>query len=414
MNKITISKKGQYVNTDVLVVGVDIGKEFHVAVMRRRDGSFSKAFKFTSDVVGFSSFKEWLDQWYTQDGFSRFLIGLEPTGHYWMTLASWLRKQVIEIVQVNPLHTHKAKDLYDNTPGKTDKKDARIIADLVSQGKFLNCIIPQGRYADLRYLVLLRQRLVRERTRQVNTMHRVLDVLFPEFTKVFKNLQTKTSLYLLRYYCTPALLLAGSRSRLVRRLRKISRGKLRMEKVAQLYEWARSSVGVSEGIEGLQVILFKSLLRYGQLIQEIWALEARLEELVYGLSETVYLRSMKGIGLVTVATILGETGGLNHYRSAEEVIKLAGLNLYELSSGKHRGKRRITHRGRSVLRAGLYRAAVGVVRRGGPLHDFYQRLRNRGKYGTVALVAVACKLMRVLFALVRDRRCYTSDYVPIG
>jgi transposase len=187
-----------------------------------------------------------------------------------------------------------------------------------------------------------------------------------------------------------------------------------MEKVAQLYEWARSSVGVSEGIEGLQVILFKSLLRYGQLIQEIRALEVRLEELVYGLSETVYLRSVKGIGLVTVATILGETGGLNHYRSAEEVIKLAGLNLYELSSGKHRGKRRITHRGRSVLRAGLYRAAVGVVRRGGPLHDFYQRWRDCGKYGTVALVAVACKLMRVLFALVRDRRCYTSDYVPVG
>ena len=410
----TISKKGKYVNSDVMVVGVDIGKEFHVAVMRRRDGSFSKAFKFTSDVVGFSSFKEWLDQWYTQDGFSRFLIGMEPTGHYWMTLAYWLRKQAIEIVQVNPLHTHKAKDLYDNTPGKTDKKDARVIADLVSQGKFLNCIIPQGRYADLRYLVLLRQRLVRERTRQVNTMHRVLDVLFPEFTRVFKNLQTKTSLYLLRYYCTPALLLAGSRSRLVRRLRKISRGKLRMEKVAQLYEWARSSVGVGEGIEGLQVILFKALLRYGQLVQEIRALEVRLEELVYGLPETVYLRSVKGIGLVTVATILGETGGLNHYRSAEEVIKLAGLNLYELSSGKHRGKRRITRRGRSVLRAGLYRAAVGVVRRGGPLHDFYQRLRDRGKYGTVALVAVACKLMRLLFALVRDRRCYTSDYVPIG
>ncbi len=116
---------------------------------------------------------------------------------------------------------------------------------------------------------------------------------------------------------------------------------------------------------------------------------------------------------MTVAIILGETGGLGHYRSAEEVIKLAGLNLYELSSGKHRGKRRITRRGRGVLRAGLYHAAVGVVRRNGPLRGFYERLRARGKYGTVALVAVACKLMRLLFALVRDQRYYTIEYVPV-
>jgi transposase len=410
MNKITISKKGKYVKSDVLVVGVDIGKVFHVAVARQQDGDFSKAFRFTSDAAGFEGFRQWLVDHKNTGNFVQVLVGVESTGHYWTTLVFWLQRRGIEVVQVNPLHTHKAKDLYDNTPGKTDKKDARIIADLVSQGKFLRCIIPQGRYADVRYLVLLRQRLIKERTGLLNTMHRVLDVLFPEFTKVFKNLQTKTSLYLLRYYCTPALLLACAPSRLVRRLQRISRGQLRMEKVAQLYEWARSSVGITEGIEGLRVILFKSLLRYGQIALELGALEDRLEALVSGLSETVYLRSVKGVGLVTVATILGETGGLNHYHSAEEVIKLAGLNLYELSSGKHRGKRRITRRGRSVLRAGLYRAAVGVVRRGGPLRDFYECLRERGKYGAVALIAVACKLMRLLFALVRDQRYYTVEY----
>ena len=410
MNKIIISKKGQYVNSDVLVIGIDIGKGFHMAVARRRDGSFTKALKFSSDAVGFNNLKVWLEEWYAQDRFSRVLIGLESTGHYWMTLAFWLQNQGIEVVQVNPLHTHKAKDLYDNTPGKTDKKDAWIIADLVSQGKFLRCIIPRGRYADLRYLVLLRKRLITERTRQLNNIHRVIDVLFPEFTKVFKSIKTKSSLYLLRYYYTPALLLSCSYKRLAKRLHKISRGKLRLEKLTQLYELARSSVGITEGIEGLRVMLFKGLLRYGQLAQEISALEDRLEELVCGLPETVYLRSVKGIGLVTVAVILGETGGLRYYSSAEEVIKLAGLNLYEISSGKHRGKRRITRRGRSVLREGLYLAAVGVIRRGGPLRGFYERLINKEKFGAVALVAVACKLMRLLFALVRDQRYYVADY----
>jgi transposase len=410
----TLSKKGKYVKSDVLVVGVDIGKQFHVAVARTRDGDFSKAYRFTCDADGFQGFKWWLEEHMRGGNFVQLLVGVESTGHYWITLVHWLQRQSIEVVQVNPFHTRKAKDLYDNTPSKTDKKDARIIADLVSQGKFLRCIVPCGRYADVRYLVLLRQRLIKERTGLLNIMHRVLDVLFPEFTRIFKNLQTKTSLYVLRYYYTPALLLSCSQPQLLRRFHKVSHGSLRKEKIEHLYRLAQTSIAVTDGIEGLRVMLFKALLRYGQLVQEIRALEDRLDELVRGLSETRYLRSVKGIGLVTVATLLGETGGLGHYRSAEEVIKLAGLNLYELSSGKHRGQRRITRRGRSLLRAGLYRAAVGVVRRSGPLREFYERLRARGKYGAVALVAVACKLMRVLFSLVRDRRCYTFEHVVVA
>lgn len=410
MKQITLSKKGRYVKSDVLVVGVDIGKTLHVAVARQRDGDFSKAYRFGSDAAGFQGFRRWLEERMRGGDFVRALVGIESTSHYWITLVSWLQQQGIEVVQVNPLHTRKAKDLYDNTPAKTDQKDARIIADLVSQGKFLRCIVPRGRYADVRYLVLVRQRLVKERTGVLNTVHRVLDVLFPEFTRVFKRLQTKTSMYLLRHYYTPALLRSCPRDRLLKQLHTMSRGQIRQEKIAQLYIWAQTSVAVTDGIEGLRTMLFKALLRYGQLARELRAIEDQLAALVGDLSETRYLYSMPGIGLVTVATLLGETGGLGHYRSAEEVIKLAGLNLYELSSGQHRGKRRITRRGRSLLRAGLYRAAVGVVRRRGPLRAFYERLRARGKYGAVALVAVACKLMRVLFSLVRDGRCYTPEY----
>lgn len=408
-----IREKGRYVKSDVLVVGVDIGKTFHVAVARESDGGFGRAFRFTSDADGFRGFKQWLDEGKASGDCVQVLVGVESTSHYWITLVSWLQQRGIEVVQVNPLHTRKAKDLYDNTPSKTDRKDARIIADLVSQGKFLRCIVPCGRYADLRYLVLVRQRLVKERTAVLNTVHRVLDVLFPEFTRVFKNLQTRTSLYLLRYYYTPALLLSHSRSQICARAHKVSRGTVRTEKIEELYRLAQTSVAVTEGIEGLRTMLFKALLRYGQLVRELRAIEDRLAALVGDLSETGYLCSMPGIGLVTVATLLGETGGLGHYRSAEEVIKLAGLNLYELSSGKHRGKRRITRRGRSLLRAGLYRAAVCMMRRCGPLREFYERLRARGKYGAVALVAVACKLMRILFSLVRDKRRFEPVHAVI-
>jgi transposase len=412
MTKVSIAQKECVVNTKVLTIGIDVGKDFHVAVVKHADGRFSVPLRFSTNASGFNLFWDWLQQQYDCSICSRIVAGLESTGHYWQTFAHWLREKGVTVVQVNPLHTHKAKDLYDNSPSKTDAKDARIIADLASQGKFLRCIIPEGRYADLRYLAFMYKRLITERTRLMNSMHRVIDVLFPEFTTIFRNIQTKTCHYLLTHVPTPSLLVAFPYKGLMEVLRLVSRGHVREEKIAALYEAARTSVGIREGVAGLRLMLTHSLSRYTQ-IQEEWShLYQLIEEVVETFEETIYLLSVKGVGVLTVAILLGETGGLGRYRSAEDVLKLAGLNLYECSSGKRRGRRRITRRGRSMLREALYLAAVGVVRRGGVLNDFYERLRSNGKQRAVALVAVACKLMRILFSLARDKRFYQLDYSP--
>ncbi|GAW93405.1 IS110 family transposase, partial [Calderihabitans maritimus] len=88
---------------------------------------------------------------------SRVVIGMEPTGHYWKPLAWFLTEQGYPVVIVNPLHVKRSKEMEDNSPGKTDRKDAGIIADLVSQGKFQHCILPKGIYAELRNLYVARQ-----------------------------------------------------------------------------------------------------------------------------------------------------------------------------------------------------------------------------------------------------------------
>jgi len=53
------------------------------------------------------------------------MVGMESTGHYWEIPARWLIGEGITVVQVNAAHTKRAKELEDNTPGKTDQKDAR-------------------------------------------------------------------------------------------------------------------------------------------------------------------------------------------------------------------------------------------------------------------------------------------------
>ncbi len=68
--------------------------------------------------------------------------------------------------------------------------------------------------------------------------------------------------------------------------------------------------------------------------------------------------SLKGIGTVTAAGLIGEVGDFSKFATISEVMKLAGLDLYEVSSGKHRGKLRISKRGRPLMRKLLYFAAL--------------------------------------------------------
>ena len=91
-------------------------------------------------------------------------------------------------------------------------------------------------------------------------------------------------------------------------------------------------------------------------------------------------------------------------------MKLAGLDLYEISSGKRKGQRRISKRGRSLLRKILYYAAISTIRKNGIMCGHYGRLIGRGMKRTSALVVIAKKLLRIIHAIVRDDRDYVKEY----
>jgi len=123
------------------------------------------------------------------------------------------------------------------------------------------------------------------------------------------------------------------------------------------------------------------------------------------------LLSIKGFGVVTVAGLIGEIADFSKFTTQSEIIKLAGLNLYyEVSSGQRRGQRKISKRGRSLLRKMLYYVAIQTVRKNGIMHAYYQKLIGRGMKRIMALVAVARKLLRVVFAMVRDQSEFMANY----
>jgi transposase len=119
---------------------------------------------------------------------------------------------------------------------------------------------------------------------------------------------------------------------------------------------------------------------------------------------------MKGLGVVTVGGLIGEVGDFSKFRTQAEIMKLAGLDLYEISSGKRKGQRRISKRGRSLLRKILYNAAVATIRKNGIMCGYYARLIGRGMVRTSALIVIAKKLLRIIHAMLRDDRDYIHNY----
>lgn len=123
------------------------------------------------------------------------------------------------------------------------------------------------------------------------------------------------------------------------------------------------------------------------------------------------LRSIPGIGFVASRTLLADLPELGH-GPADRVVALVGLAPFADDSGRRSGGRHIRG-GRATVRRALYMAALAAARVAGPLKDFADRLKARGKAAKVVLVAVARRLLVIAHAVVRDRRPWTPTLAAV-
>ena len=402
----SLMQRRSAIKPDTLIVGVDVAKFHHVARTLVPGGAIGQPLEFSNSREGFIALSAEIEA-RKPTPVSTVIVGLESTGVYWINLARWLTEHGCQVVQVSGLYVHRAKQLTDNSRGTSDGKDALLIADLVAQGKYLSFVRPVGVLADLRQLVGLRQRLVRERTARYSLLHQSVDLLFPEFPTVFKDVTGPGARRVLRRFPAPAAALAHPPDEMRRLLAEDGRVQASVAKLTQLQVVARQSIGTLEGTAGLQYALNDTLLELDSLDTRVKQVEAEINRLLAQIDETPILTSL--VGPMTAAIILGETGGLRQYSCAAAVLKLAGLNLYQISSGQYHGDRHISQMGRPLLRQALYLAVLQHTHPGTPLYPYYAELLRRGKPKPVALIALCCRLVRLLYALVRDGRCYSAQ-----
>lgn len=137
--------------------------------------------------------------------------------------------------------------------------------------------------------------------------------------------------------------------------------------------------------------------------------QERLAKLAY--PETyALLRSIRGVGPKVAGALLGYVGQMEHFVAAKQLAAYAGLVPQPDQSGTKDGPRHISKAGHAHLRTLLYMGAMTAARHNASCRALYERMRGRGKAHKVAMIAVANKLVRQIFAVVKSGEAYIDDY----
>ncbi len=391
-------------------VGVDAGKFSHTLVLRPQHRPDSKPFSFPTTRAGFDSAVAFIRQQVPGAAAATMLVGIEFAGNYGFTFAHYLAQLGFPIVSVLPAHTKRWKDVAHNQPLKTDAKDAGTITDLLAQGHFVTFPFLSPAYADLRYLVTARERLSLLRRGAITQVRTLIQVVFPEFEALFPLITKKTPFTLLRTFPTPQDLLDATRTKVLRVLKTASRGHLGAETYDKLVAAARATLGLPGAQARLRQEILLTLERIALFERQIKALETELVEALQAVPETPYLLSIPKIAPVTAAIFLGSIGDPRAYEAAEQILRVAGLSLIERSSGVLRGTKRISKRGRPLLRQAAYMFAVRSITKGSLFRAEYEALCQRnGGVKMKVVVAVMRSGLRLLYSIARDRRLFTAE-----
>lgn len=412
MNFTQNEKISQVTNT-TLVVGIDISSETHyVRAFDWRGIELTKLFKFESSSYGFDKLMNWLDETCKSNEKDSIIVGAEPTGHYWFTLAEYLKENDIKFVFVNPMHVKRTKELDDNHPSKNDRKDPKVIAKLVTEGRYLIPYIPENIYAELRVMNESRMRINSEIVAIKNRIQRWFAIYFPEYKNVFGSWECDSSIEVLKNIPLPSDAAAMGTEAIngLWRAKKIRA--VGIKRATLLVETARKSVGVKHGTNAARCeisMLIEDFLTKKEQEQRVIEI---LETLCIQVPNVEKLLKIKGVGILTVASFLGEVGDIRRFESPKQIQKLAGLAITENSSGKQRGQSCISRRGRKLLRYTLFQAVMSMIMHlpeFRELHRYYTTRPNNALKGKQSKVALCCKVIRVFFVILTKGVEYDSD-----
>jgi hypothetical protein len=183
------------------------------------------------------------------------------------------------------------------------------------------------------------------------------------------------------------------------------------KRAEKLYAAASVSIGLTEGNVAASMELHTLLGQFDLFNDQLETIIEQVMQILENIPGAAQMLTVPGVGTITVAGFLAEVGDLSNYDHGQQIIRLSGLNLKENSSGKRKGKTGISKRGRSRLRALLFRAVLPMLAKNEAfkaLHKHYTMRSQNPLKKKQSIIALCGKLIRVLYTLGTKQKEYNA------
>ena len=388
----------------MLFVGIDIGKNNHVASMMDEYGKVVfKAFSFSNTTDGGNALFSKLSSYSSNP--SDFEIGMEATGHYWLSVYSFLFEKGFLLHVINPIQTDGWRKGTEIRKRKNDTIDSVLIADLIRYGQFVQTRLADEDLFSLRTLTRFRTYLVESISDLKRKVVCVLDQIFPEYQSIFSDIFGKTSKELLLQFSSPIDFETISSESLAELLAQLSRQKIGAAKAEQLKAAASSSFGITFAKNSFTFQL-KALIEQISFIEnQVKETESEISNIMRKLDSPI--TTITGIGNVTGAAIISEIGDISKFDNPRKLVAFAGLDATATQSGEFEASHNVmSKRSSPYLRKAIFQAALIASFHDPVLSVYYQKKKAEGKHHLTCVGAVARKMCNIIYAVLKNNQPY--------
>lgn len=388
----------------MLYVGIDVAKDAHQAFIMDSDGVvFNNNLSFSNSKEGFAQLLDSIKA--TGCCPEKTKVGLESTGHYGYNLVSFLKQSELRTVVFNPLQVTLHRKAVTLRKTKTDKCDARIIAEMLMSETSKPYSPIACHIEELKSLSRHRFRLIGLRARLKTQLSRLFQIVFPELSNVVWSVNQNSVYQLTLELPNPASIAACNIIRLTNVLKKGSKGKYGREKADEIKRLASNSIGNNSA--ALAFELQQTIRLIQNVSSEIDILDEKIAEIMKTIDSPIM--TISGISYTLGAMILSEIGNINNFDSPAKLLAFAGCEPSTYQSGKHTAnKTPMVKRGSSYLRYALLTAAKLVAMRSNAFKAYINKKQAEGKHYFVALSHTGKKLVRVIFHLLKTNIAFNN------
>lgn len=384
--------------------GIDAGKKTHHCVVLDQKGRVLLSKRVENDEAALLELIGTVIELAADDGDVCWATDLNAGGA--ALLIALLAGHDQQLLYIPGRIVHHAAATYRGD-GKTDAKDARIIADQARMRTDLQPVRGADQVAvDVRLLTSHRIDVIHDRVRAINRLRATMLEYFPALERAFDYSKNKAALTLLSHYSTPDSLRRIGVTRLAAWLK--ARGCRNSIGVAQAAVDAAHAQATELPTQTVgSTLVAKLAAQIAAIDEDLARIDAQITEHFARHRHAEILLSMPGFGRVLAATFLAQIGGsLDAFDSVDRLACVAGLAPVPRDSGRINGNLHRPQRFNRRLLRTCYLAALSSLKNSPSSRAFYDRKRAEGKSHKQALIALARRRINVIWALLRDHTSY--------